>query len=152
MIDFIDRLLGRANQGQPEPRFARHHLAAAALLVEAALTDGQFGTLERGHIQDLLAERFGLGRDVAAALLERAETEARNAVEWHGFTNVLKQAYDAAGRVEIIEMLWEIVLADGRVDDYEASLMRRVAGLLYVADGVSAEARERARQRLSRGS
>ncbi len=149
MLDFLDRLLGQASHDPAGPRFARHHLAAAALLVEAGLTDGEFGTAERSRVGHLLAERFGLGQAVASALLERAEAEARDAVEWHGFTNVLKQAYDAEGRIEIVEMLWEVVLADGRVDDYEASLMRRVAGLLYVADGASAEARERARRRLA---
>jgi uncharacterized tellurite resistance protein B-like protein len=149
MLDFLDRLLGQTRQAPAGPRFERHHLAAAALLVEAGLTDGRFGEAERARVRELLADRFGLGDAVASALLERAEVEARDAVEWHGFTNVLKQAYDAQGRMDIVEMLWEVVLADGRIDDYEASLMRRVAGLLYVSDGDSAEARERARQRLA---
>lgn len=152
MLDFFERLLGQASQSPAGPRFERHHIAAAALLIEAGLTDGELGQAERAQVRGLLAERFGLGDAVASALLERAETEAREAVEWHGFTNVLKQAYDAQGRMEIVEMLWEVVLADGRIDDFEASLMRRVAGLLYVSDGDSAEARERARQRLAQRS
>jgi uncharacterized tellurite resistance protein B-like protein len=43
----------------------------------------------------------------------------------------------------MIEMLWEVVYADGNVDHLEANLLRRVAGLLYVTDRESGEARKR---------
>ena len=45
-------------------------------------------------------------------------------------------------------MLWEVVYADGELHDYEASLLRRVSGLLYVSDWDSGEARKRVRSRL----
>jgi uncharacterized tellurite resistance protein B-like protein len=48
----------------------------------------------------------------------------------------------------MIEMLWEVVYADGRLDDYEANLMRRIAGLIYVSDGESGSARKRVLDRL----
>ena len=45
-------------------------------------------------------------------------------------------------------MLWEVAYADGALHDYEASLLRRVAGLLYVSDRDNGEARLRVMAKL----
>jgi len=44
--------------------------------------------------------------------------------------------------------MWEVVYADGVLDDYEANLLRRVAGLIYVPDRESGQARQRVIARL----
>jgi uncharacterized tellurite resistance protein B-like protein len=72
-------------------------------------------------------------------------------VQWHGFTTAIKDGFEPAERVELIEMLWEVVYADGQLHDYEASLLRRIAGLLYVSDRNSGEARKRVLARLGMG-
>jgi uncharacterized tellurite resistance protein B-like protein len=124
------------------------HLAAAALLVEAARMDDEFDATERARIEALLATRFGLAADEARELLALAERTAAESVEWQGFTRVIKERMAPAERVTVIEMLWEIVYADGRLHDYEASLLRRITGLLYVSDYESGEARKRVLARL----
>jgi uncharacterized tellurite resistance protein B-like protein len=48
----------------------------------------------------------------------------------------------------MIEMLWEVVYADGELHDLEASLLRRVGGLLYVSDRDRGAARMRVLNRL----
>jgi len=122
--------------------------AAAALLVEAALIDGEFDDAERRTISELLAERFELSaRDVEALILEAEATSSR-AVELYGFARRAKDAFDHEGRVELIEMLWQVVYADGVVHDYEANLVRRLNGLLHVSDRESGEARKRVLERL----
>jgi uncharacterized tellurite resistance protein B-like protein len=73
---------------------------------------------------------------------------ARESVQWNGFTSAIKDGLDHAERVQLIEMLWEVVYADGQLHDYEASLLRRVSGLLYVSDRESGEARKRVLARL----
>ena len=50
--------------------------------------------------------------------------------------------------MRLIEKMWEIVYADGVLDDYEANLLRRVAGLIYVPDRESGAARQRVLARL----
>jgi uncharacterized tellurite resistance protein B-like protein len=150
MLNILERLLGAdapsAYSGnEPEP----HHVAAAALLIEAASVDGDFDAEERDNIERLLIERFGLDPALAARLMDEAEEAAQESADWHGFTRVLKDAYDEAGRIAIIEMLWEVVESDGRLHDLEASLMRRVPALLYVSDRDNAEARRRAKERLA---
>ena len=123
-------------------------VAAAALLVEAARLDGSFGEAERGRIGELLRERMGLEPDVAARILAAGEGRARDSVDLQHFTNTIKNGFDQEGRIGIVEMLWEVAYADGKVHDYEASLVRRVTGLLYIEDGQSGAARRRVMDRL----
>lgn len=149
MRELIDRLLGRVPEHSPdESDFEPRHLAAAALMVEAALLDGEFSEAEHANIVHLLTTRFQMAPDVADALVTEAETAARDAVEWQSFTAAIKEGFGHEDRVNIIEMLWEVAYADGELHDYEASLLRRVAGLLYVSGRESGEARIRVRDRL----
>jgi uncharacterized tellurite resistance protein B-like protein len=118
-------------------------LAAAALMVEAATMDSEFDANERGRISQLVQERFALSPQDAAELIAEAEQAAAESVAFQGFTNAVKNGFDHDERVQLIEMLWEVVYADGTLHDYEASLLRRVTGLLYVSDRESGDARKR---------
>jgi uncharacterized tellurite resistance protein B-like protein len=150
MLDRLRRLLtGHPPAAQPAAHsFEERQLAAAALMVEAATMDGTLGPDERGRIGRLIQDRFGLSADEAADLITEAEQAVAASVQWHGFTSAIKDGFDHAERVELIEMLWEVVYADGQLHDYEASLLRRIAGLLYVSDRESGEARKRVLARL----
>jgi uncharacterized tellurite resistance protein B-like protein len=150
MLDRLHRLLtGRPPEAQPRAHsFEERQLAAAALMVEAATMDSAFDAAERDRIIALIQQRFALGANEAADLIAEAEQAAARSVQWHGFTSAIKDGFDHAERIELIEMLWEVAYADGQLHDYEASLLRRIAGLLYVGDRESAEARKRALARL----
>ena len=65
-----------------------------------------------------------------------------------GFTRVIKDRYSPEERVELVEMAWEVVYADGELHDYEANLLRRLGGLLYVSDKERGDARKRVLARL----
>jgi uncharacterized tellurite resistance protein B-like protein len=147
LLERIKGLLEPAGTAGRPPR-EELQLAAAALMVEAARMDDQFDPAERARIEALLAQRFGLAADEAQELLALAERTAAESVEWQGFTRVIKERLAPAERIGVIEMLWEVVYADGRLHDYEASLLRRVTGLLYVSDYESGEARKRVLARL----
>ncbi len=127
-------------------------IAAAALLVEAALMDGDFDPVERAKIAQLLARRFEHGTAKAKALIEAAEDQVRRTPQLYGFTRVVKDKFAYEDRVELIEMLWEVAYADGELHDFEASLMRRVAGLIYVSDRDNGAARKRALDRATEGA
>jgi len=120
------------------------HLAAAVLLVETARMDDTIGDDERGVIVDLVRARFELSEDEVSSVVELADEVAHNAVELSQFTRRIRDGFDHDERVEMIEMLWRVVYADGVVHDHEANLLRRVAGLLYVSDRESGAARKRA--------
>ena len=148
---FVDR------GGAPEARAEGHNreelqIAAAALMVEAAQLDDEFDADERAKIRGLIAERFELTAEEGDNLIETAEARVADSVHIHGFTRVIKSAFTPEERVELMEMLWEVVYADGELHHYEANLMRRLAGLLQVSDGEAGAARKRARERLDLSS
>jgi uncharacterized tellurite resistance protein B-like protein len=127
------------------------HLAAAALLAEAALGDSHFDSAERGAIERLVRERFGLGETEAEHLIDAAEREARDASHLLRFTRVIKDNFTSEERIELIEMIWEVVYADGELHAYEDSLLRRIAGLIYVSDRDRGAARQRVLARRDAG-
>ena len=140
--------------GMPSPagrgRHAEHELqlAAAALLVEAATVDRDFDTAERERIMQYARTRFGLDVDAARTLIETAERNVAGSTQIFRFTQIVKNGLSYEERVRLVETLWEVVYADGHADDYEKQLMRRIAGLIYVTDRDSGQARRRALERL----
>ena len=149
MIDRIKRLFAAAGSPVPTAVAANQkidelHLAAAALLAEVAMADDNgFDDAERHAICHLMSSRFGLSERDAAALVSTAEARAADSVNLIGFTRVIKDNYSQQERIELIEMIWEVVYADGVLHDYEDSLLRRIAGLIYVSDRDRGEARKR---------
>src|SRR6202040_4383765 len=103
---------------------------------------------ERGVISRLLESRFSLSRSAANDLLAAGETAASESAELFHFTRIVNERLSFEERVELIEMLWEVAYADGVLDEYEDSLLRRVGGLIYVPDRERGEARQRVLKRL----
>ncbi len=118
-------------------------LAAAVLMVEAARMDGHFDEAERQVIEEIVKRHFGLDEVETKALLAAAMETHDDANQLVGFTRTLKEAYSESERIELIEMLWEVAYADDELHDYEANLLRRIAGLIYVSDRDSGAARKR---------
>lgn len=150
MISGLKSLLfgdGEAGSSKDTPE-TEMHLAAAALLVEAATLDGSFSGAERETIGHVLGAHFNLEVDAVEALIEKADAAVAKSVQILGFTKVIKDNLEPEERVAIMEMLWEVAYADGELHDFEANLARRVAGLLYVSDRESGEARKRVLARL----
>ncbi len=153
MFPLMRALLGRAESGERAAAEAgadtgELQLAAAALLVEAAVMDGHFDDAERDTVLTLVREHFGLDAGAAGDLIEEAAKAVRESGQLYGFTRVVKDRFGEEERVRMIEMLWEVAYADGSLHDYEASLVRRVSGLLYVPDRESGAARKRVLERL----
>ena len=124
------------------------NLAATALMIEAAMMDGNVAEEEKAKILSLLSERLGLTPWEAQALYERAARSVEASSQLYPFAKTIVTAFSSDQRVEMLEMIWQVVYADGRLHDYEANLVRRVAGLLYVSDQECGLARRRALVRL----
>lgn len=149
MLNRIRRLFDQPDEALGSlSRPDRLHLAAACLLVEAARTDDTVSPEERSRILALVRSRFDLAADEAEELVAAAERIADGPAQWYAFTARIKDAFDEAERIALIEMLWEVVYADGTLHHLESSLLRRVGGLLYVSDRDRGEARRRVMARL----
>lgn len=143
MLKTLKQFLAAASGGEAAGRAPAVAETVATLLVKAAGLDGEFDAEEKATIERLMAHRFDLKSDEVRRLMARAEAAAAESVDLYGFTRVVRDEFDHEARVRLMEMLWEVAYADGELHDFEASLMRRVAGLVYVPDRESGEARKR---------
>jgi uncharacterized tellurite resistance protein B-like protein len=151
MLDQLRALL----TGSPPPPVAHWsradvEVAAAALLIEAARVDGAVEPAEQALIVRLLEQRFGLDDAAAGELMALGARENDRTNELSRFANTINQRCSEAERIELIEMLWAVVYADGVLSAYEANLLRRIGGLLYVDDRDRGDARKRVLARLGR--
>ena len=142
MRDFTSHNIAIA---EDETKLAR---TIAALLVEAAMADGEIDDAEYAHIRHMLVTQLDLEADEATAMLDESVALHYDRIEIHSLTRHIRNDTDAADRLVILEMVWLVVLADGNLDSHESQLMRRLAGLLFVDDVESGLAAKRARQRL----
>ncbi len=149
MLQRLKSLIGGKEQdGQGEPSHDELHLAVAVLLVEAAHMDERFDDGERTAIAGLIESRLGHSAEEARELIDAAEEVTQEMGELWTFARVVKDRYTEDERIGMIEMLWEVAYADGELHHYEANLLRRIAGLIYVPDRDSGLARKRVLQRL----
>ena len=145
---FLNQLAGDGEQAAAGHPFAAKEMAAAVLLVEAASLDGNIGEAEMETIRRLVTERFEMNREEADLLFAEAKKVQSNSSQLVRFTKAVKDHYDEDERIELIEMLWEVVYADRVLHEYESNLMRRVGGLIYVSDRDRGLAAKRVRRRL----
>ena len=137
----VDRVLGdderAANLREEELR-----LAAAALLVHASLIDGHVDPGETKKLKAMLQSRFAIDDEELRKTLKEATAWEQDSVDLYGFTSIMCRELDQDGRQRMVEMLWEIVLADGVLHEFESNLVWRASELL----GVSTQDRVRLRK------
>ena len=136
MLDSLKNLFAELTGGaKPTERFADndYRVAAAALLVHAATIDGGMADSERDKLRAILQERFQLSDEATAGLIEEATLAEHEAVDLYNFTSNLNRALDDDGRRRVVEMMWEIIYADGRLNEFEDNLVWRAADLLHVS-------------------
>src|SRR2546430_10873422 len=141
---FIPELAGGE---KPPGRFEGndYRLAAAALLIHASAIDGNMSGVERERLRAVLKSRFALDDAATEELIDVGTLAENEAVDLYHFTSLINRSLDEQGRLGIVEMMWEIVFADGRVNEFEDNLMWRAADLL----GVSSRDRIALRRRVA---
>lgn len=129
---FVAELLG--SEGERPFDENDYRMAATALLVHVADADGAFEPRERERLRALVMERFGLDGGDAGRLIAQAQLSEAEAVDLDRFTAVLRRSLDAAGRLRLVEMMWELVYADGESLEVEDSVVSRLAQMLGVTN------------------
>lgn len=108
------------------------HVATCGLFLELAHIDGEFSAEERQVVFDVMLTEFGLSQEVAEAILEKAQHEVDSSSDLWQMTKLVKEHYPNEAQIRIVENLWKLVLADGRIDDHEDYLMKKLYDLLHV--------------------
>jgi len=130
-----------------DPAVREHALrvATALLLIEVAKADYAEDLAEDEAVLRSLRQFFALDDEAAALLLDEARSTADRAVELQQFTRRLHEQLSAAEKQRVVEMLWQVALADSRLDKHEDHLVRRIAELLYVSHSDLIRIRNRVR-------
>ncbi len=118
--------------------------AIIILLLEACQIDGTTEQVEINFIKKLLINKFNFTQVEAEKNINKALKNHEESIEIFSQIKTILDQMDHKERIDVIEMMWGVILVDGIVDDFEANLMRRMNGLLYVSGIESAEAKERA--------
>jgi len=118
--------------------------AVIILLLEACQIDGDTGKVELEYIKKLLVNKFNFTPDQAEQNLHETLEKSDERIEIFSQIKIILNEMDHEERIDVIEMMWGVILSDGIVDDFEANLMRRMNGLLYVSGKESALAKQRA--------
>ena len=118
--------------------------AVIILLLEACQIDGDTGKVELEYIKKLLIKKFSFTPDQAEKNLFEVLEKSDQRIEIFSQIKIILNEMDHEERIDVIEMMWGVILSDGIVDDFEANLMRRMNGLLFVSGAESALAKQRA--------
>ena len=143
MINLLKKILNNQNSQENKDNNKNLELLCG-LMIEAAYTDGQIDKSELNKIKLSLINVFSEDPTEVNLVLEEAEKNKNNSKSLHHYTSFINKNFDEEKKLLLIEALWEIVLSDGEIHDFESNLIRRLSGLLYISDIDSGNARKRA--------
>lgn len=107
-------------------------LATAALMFEMLRADDDEHPAERHTLEQALQKCFSLSESETSRLAELAEREAAESVSLYQFTGLINRHFSPDEKIRVVEMLWQVAYADGRLDRYEEALVRKIAELIHV--------------------
>jgi len=152
MLDAIrrfvsERLIPTTQPMPPGDTAGRHspvQLAACALLLELAYADDEFSEEERRHIENTIGRHFGLDDAAVVELLRLADAERAQSLDHFQFTRLVAAEYDLGQKMVLAEVMWGVILADGKLSDHETHLVRKMASLMQLEPAYLAQARRSA--------
>ena len=116
-------------------------IKVAALLIHAAKIDQDYSENEEKIIIQALLE-IGINQENIHQIVSEGKKIESNSNQILDFTKEVKKM-DNDKKIKIVETLWRIIYSNKEADMYEASLMRRLAGLLYIDSKVMGDIKEK---------
>ncbi len=147
MLDKL-RSLFSSQEASEEPEIETD-LAAASLMLEVSWSDHDVGEIELLTMRRLLSGLYGLSPEKIEALIEDARARLPENVGLHPYTSFLNEHLDEEARFQVICALWQLALADDRIDKFEEHTIRRASDLLYVSHNRFIEAKLHAKAQRS---
>ena len=134
MFDKIKNLLigGVENEAEEKNDSMRVRVATAVILLEVAYSDEDFSPQEHARIIDVLKKSFNLDNREVEDLISVSEEERRGSIDIWRYTNIINQNFSDEEKYSVIEKIWQIIYADGRLDKYEDHIVHKLSNLLHV--------------------
>ncbi len=149
MIENIKKLFTEKIQPAKEKKHQDQRkisIATCALLLEMAHADSEFSDEEKQHILDSLKVNFDLTEKDAEDLLDLAEQERKESLDLWQFTNLINQNYSREDKLKIVYTLWKVIYTDGKIDQHEDYLIRKLTYLLNIEHEDMIEAKIKVRE------
>ena len=119
-------------------------IKVCALLIHAAKIDENYTDKEEEIIKRTLDELGVKDKDISKTI-EQAKIIEESSNQILDFTQEAK-ALPEKDKIKIVEALWSIIYSNNEADIYETSLMRRLAGLLYIDNKTMGDIKEKIKQ------
>lgn len=134
MIDLVKKYFGKSSTSSDGSSPTSHNIkvATCAIFLEMAHIDGEFSESEQQRILTILKNSFQLSDETAVALMEKSSKELNKSIDLWQFTSLIVRNYTIEERIKIIEVIWEIIYADGKLDKHEDYLVHKLAKLLRI--------------------
>lgn len=147
MINIVKQFFGKnaSDQSAPTEQATTHdtRVAVCALCIELARIDRKFTRQELNTMLSILKEKYQLSPEHAQALMDEADRELKESVDLWQFAQMINENYSIDEKTEIIEMLWQIVYVDGKMDEHEHYLMNKLSNLLRLSHNQLIEAKQK---------
>lgn len=139
MLDRLEKFFTTRLQNDdiknPDHSEQKIKIATAALFLEMAYADFEIDALEEEEIISALQNLFEIDKQEITNLIRDAKIERASKHDIWNFTNLISQNFERPERVGILEKMWLLIYADGRVDKYEDALIRKITTLLGLEHG-----------------
>lgn len=146
MFKALRKLFDESGQGNPEHAEVAHlETAVACLLHESKRVDLGEDATEHIAAREALMQMFGMDEAESERLLEEGREKARRLSSYFAPVSIIKRDFSLEQRIALVEHLWRIAYADGKLDRDEEHYVRKIAHLLYVPNTQMMLARSRAR-------
>lgn len=120
------------------------NILITSLLIECAKGDYDFSNQEISKIKDLIKKKLKLDQSKINLIFDKALETVEENVELYSLTKDIRDNFNKEEILEIFEYMWTVVLADGKIDDFEAALMSKLVGLFHLTGKESADAKKKA--------
>ena len=120
-------------------------LATAALLIELINADAEIDELEWESVKDTLQQTFALDDKSLQDLISLAQASVKESTDLYQFTQLINKHYAYSNKCSLLECMWRVAHADGRIDKFEEHLIRKIAGLIHVAHADFIRAKQKSR-------
>ena len=124
------------------------NILITSLLIECAKGDYDFSDQEILKIKDLIKKKLKIDQPKINLIFDKALEMVEENVELYSLTKDIRDNFNKEEILQIFEFMWSVVLADGKIDDFEAALMSKLVGLFHLTGKESAEAKKKAMSHL----
>tara|TARA_Y100000991_G_scaffold189486_1_gene155392 strand:+ start:79 stop:519 length:441 start_codon:yes stop_codon:yes gene_type:complete len=146
MLPFLKQF--KKEQGTEDISDNEKNILITSLLIECAKGDYDFSDQEILKIKDLIKKKLKIDESKINLIFDKALEMVEENVELYSLTKDIRDNFDKEEILQIFEYMWSVVLADGKIDDFEAALMSKLVGLFHLTGKESAEAKKKAMSHL----